>query len=149
MISELLQILVPYQLDVIRPVETPERPFPITTPASPMRQHERVSWSDAELDDRIEEIIVDAYGDDEQLSAFACVLDELLGEPAGATAMGQPVELAAVEDGGARVGLRATVRSSTGRWTVALVDITADPVSHPDVAMTVAAYRRWLGDGLE
>ncbi len=107
-----------------------------------------MSWSDAELDDRIEEIIVDAYGDDEQLSSFACVLDELLDAPAGATTMGQPVELTAVEDGGARVGLRATVRSSTGTWTVALVDITVDPVAHPEVA-TVAAYRRWLGDGLE
>jgi hypothetical protein len=114
-----------------------------------LRKHERVSWSDAELDDRIEEIIVDAYGDDEQLSAFACVLDELLDAPAGATTMGRPVELAAVEDGGARVALRATVTSSTGRWTVALVDITVDPLPCPEVAMTVAAYRRWLGDGLE
>lgn len=114
-----------------------------------MRQHEQVSWSDAELDDRIEEIIVDAYGDDEQLSAFACIIDELLDAPAGATAMGQAVELTAVEDGGARVGLRATVRSPTGKWTVALVDITVEPVPHPEVAMTVAAYRRWLGDGLE
>jgi hypothetical protein len=63
-------------------VETPERLFPITTPASPVRQHERVSWSDAELDDRIEEIIVNAYGDDEQFSSFACVLDELVDAPA-------------------------------------------------------------------
>lgn len=129
--------------------EGPELLFPIPTPASAARQYERVSWSDAELDYRIEEIIVDAYGDDEQLSSFACVLDELLDVPAGATAMGQPVELTAVEDGGARLGLRATVEGPTGKWTVALVDITVDPVAHPEVAMTVAAYRRWLGDGLE
>ncbi len=108
-----------------------------------------MSWSDAELDERVEEIIVDAYGDAEQLSSFACVLDELLDVPAGATAMGQAVELTAVEDGGTRLGLRATVKSPTGGWTVALVDITVDPVSRPEVAMTVAAYRRWLGDGLE
>lgn len=108
-----------------------------------------MSWSDAELDDRIEAIIVDAYGDDEQLSSFACVLDELLDAPAGATAMGQAVELTAVEDGGPRLGLRATVRSPTGTWALALVDITVDPVPYPEVAMTVAAYRRWLGDGLE
>lgn len=132
---------------MVRPAKTPERLFPITTPASPVRQHEQVSWSDAELDDRIEEIIVDAYGDGEQLSAFACVLDELLDAPAGAAAMGQPVELTAVEDGGARLGLRAMVRNPTGTWIVALVDITIDPVPHPEVAMTVAAYRRWLGDG--
>jgi len=130
-------------------VEPPERLFAITTPASPVGQHERVSWTDAELDDRIEEIIVDAYGDDEQLSSFACVLDELLDGPAAAVAMGQPVELTAVEDGGARVGVRATVRTPTGKWTVALVDLTVDSVAHPEVAMNVAAYRRWLGDGLE
>ena len=41
------------------------------------------------------------------------------------------------------------MRSSTGTWTAALVDITVDPVAHPEVAVTVAAYRRWLGDGLE
>ena len=108
-----------------------------------------MSWSVAELEDRIEEIIVDAYGDYEQLSAFACVLDELLDAPAGAAAMGQPVELTAVKDGGARLGVRATGRSPTGTWTVALVDITVDPVPHPEVAMTMAAYRRWLGDGRE
>jgi len=108
-----------------------------------------VSWSDAELEDRIEEIIVDAYGDDEQLPSFACVLDELLETPAGTTAMGHAVQLTAVEDGGARVGLRAMVASPTGKWTIALVDVTVDPVAHPGVAMTVTAYRRWLGDGLE
>lgn len=79
-----------------------------------------MSWSGAELENRIEEIIVDAYGDYEQLSAFACALDELLDAPAGATAMGQPVELTAVKDGDPRLGLRATVRSPTGTWTVAL-----------------------------
>lgn len=108
-----------------------------------------MSWSDTELDDRINDVIVDAYGDYEQLSEFACVLDELLDAPACATVMGQPVEMTAVEDGGPRVGLRATVKSTTGTWTVALVDLTVDAVSHPEVAMTVAAYRRWLGDGLE
>jgi hypothetical protein len=108
-----------------------------------------MSWSDTALDSRINEVIVDAYGDHEQLSSFACVLDELLDVPAGATAMGQTVRLTAVEDGGIRLGLRGTVEGPTGTWTVALVDITVDAAQHPDVAMTVAAYRRWLGDGLE
>ena len=108
-----------------------------------------MSWSDAELDERIEEIIVDAYGDYEQLASFACVLDQLLDVTVGATAMGEAVQLMAVEDGGSRLGLRAAVKRSTGTWTVALVDITVDPVSHPEVAMTIAAYRRWLADGLE
>ncbi len=120
----------------------------ITGTHSPAGQDEGVSWSDAELDDRIEEIIVDAYGDYEQLASFACVLDELLDVPVSATAMGEAVQLMAIEDGGSRLGLRATVKRPTGTWTVALVDITVDPVSHPEVAMTVAAYRRWLGDGV-
>ncbi len=108
-----------------------------------------MEWSDAELDDRIEDIIVDAYGDYEQLASFAYVLDEVLDVTVGATAMGEAVQLMAVEDAGSHLGLRATVRRSTGTWTVALVDITVDPVSHPEVAMTIAAYRRWLGDGVK
>jgi hypothetical protein len=44
-----------------RPLALPaaERLFPITTLVSPVREHQRVSWSDAEFDDRIEEIIID------------------------------------------------------------------------------------------
>jgi len=121
----------------------------IARTGSSVGQHWGMSWSDTALDSRINEVIVDAYGDHEQLSSFACVLDELLDVPAGATAMGQTVRLTAVEDGGIRLGLRGTVEGPTGTWTVALVDITVDAAQHPDVAMTVAAYRRWLGDGLE
>ena len=33
-------------------------------------------WSDTDLDDLIEEILVDAFGGDEQLGAFECVFSE-------------------------------------------------------------------------
>lgn len=63
--------------------------------------------------------------------------------------MGRTVSLTAVEDRGARLGRRGTGRSPTGTWAVALVDITVDAARHPEVAVTVAAYRRGLGDGPE
>lgn len=63
-------------------------------------------WSE-ELDRRIEEVTVDAFGEAEQLGAFACVLDELL----------------------------------------ALVDVSMEPASDAELALALAAYRHWLGDG--
>lgn len=63
----------------------------------------RVSWSNAEVATRIEEIVVDAYGDDEQLRSFERVLDELLNQPVPAMVIGEPVELVSVRaDGSCR-----------------------------------------------
>ena len=110
-------------------------------------QDQGVSWSDSALDARIEDVIVDAYGDAAQLGSFACVLDELLDVPVNATVMG-------------RAGLTAWHRRwwptsrasrhgerSTGTWAVAVVDIAVESASSPELALTLAAYRRWLGDG--
>lgn len=93
-------------------------------------QDQGVSWSDSELDARIEDVIVDAYGDAEQLGSFACVLDELLDVPVNATVMGEPAQLLGIDDGGPYLGLRATVRRSTGTWAVAAVDVAVDSASN-------------------
>jgi hypothetical protein len=64
----------------------------------------------AELDALIEELTVDAYGDEEQLSSFLVGAEEALvrGEPA--TIAGTPVEVTSVDCGpDARTGLTARV----------------------------------------
>jgi len=48
---------------------------PFRARRSSVGHHGALSWSDSELDDWIKEITVEAYGDPEQLSSFACVLD--------------------------------------------------------------------------
>ena len=103
-----------------------------------------MSWSDSELDARIEDVIVDAYGDAEQLGSFACALDQLLDVQVNATVMGEPAQLLGIDEGGPHLGLRATVRRSTGTWDVAVVDIAVESASSPELALTLAAYRRWL-----
>lgn len=49
--------------------------------------------SKKELSNLIEEIIVDAYGDDEQLSAFRQVIGDEVPMPADAFVIGEPVTM--------------------------------------------------------
>jgi hypothetical protein len=113
-----------------------------------MRHDREVGWSEDELQGRIDEVTVDAYGDDEQLESFACVLDELLERPLLATVVGVPVEVVSVETGGYRQGLRARCRRDGRQWGVAIVDVDFGPDVDPELALTLAAYGRWLGDDL-
>lgn len=111
-----------------------------------MRHDRSVAWSKTELDSRVEEVTVDAYGEHEQLDAFACVLDDLLDQPAPALVLGEAVELLAVRAGGDFLGLRAHCPRHDRVWEVALVDVTLDPAADPELASTVAAYHHWLGE---
>ena len=104
-----------------------------------------MGWSTRTLDNRIKEVLVDAYGEDEQLGAFACVMDNLLDEPAAATIVGEAVELMSVHDGGQLLGLRATCQRTGRTWEVALVDVELRKPVDAELGVTVAAYRRWVG----
>lgn len=106
-----------------------------------------VSWPKAELASRIEEIIVDAYGDDEQLGSFECVIDELLDRPVSALVIGEPVDLVSVRADGADLGLRARCRRNNRLVEVALVDVVLGPEVDRELALTIAAYRSWAGCG--
>ena len=64
-----------------------------------------VNWSEEQLEARLDEVVVDAYGDYEQLGSFGCVLEELLERPVAASVIGEPVELISVREEG--LGLRA------------------------------------------
>ncbi len=75
------------------------------------------------------------------------MLDELLDVPVNATVMGEPAQLLGIDDGGPHLGLRTTMRRSTGTWAVAVVDIAVNSASSPELSLTLAAYRRWLAGG--
>jgi hypothetical protein len=98
----------------------------------------------AALDALIEELTVDAYGDEEQLSGFLVGAQEALvpGEPG--TIVGVDVNVVTVDCGrDARTGLTAHVRRDGSTYEVALGDLTLAPESA--LGLVVAAYRRWQG----
>lgn len=108
------------------------------------RHDHAMTFSVAALDRRIDEVIVDAYGEHEQLEAFACMLDELAARPVAATVLGEPVELVGVEAAGELLGLRARCHRAGSAWEVALVDVVLEDPAHKELDLTLAAYRHWV-----
>jgi hypothetical protein len=99
----------------------------------------------ADLERLIEDIIVDAYGDDEQLSAFCQVFEDDVTFPADASVIGEPVSVVEIDyDGNERRGLTARFRREDGsQHVVAACDVAFPRGS--EGARHVAAYRKWLG----
>ncbi len=97
-----------------------------------------------ELDELIEEIIIDAYGDAEQLWAFFQAFEDDVALPADGFVIGEPVSVVAVEyDGNERRGLTARCRREDGsEYVVAASDVLLPQASAG--ARYIAAYRRWL-----
>jgi hypothetical protein len=96
-----------------------------------------------DLDAVIESIIVDAYGDDEQYTAFFTVIDERTPLPAEATLLGAPVTVTGFDYVNEARGLTATCRAPDGTGEVALADLTF-PLD-TETAWIHAAYRHYLG----
>ncbi len=96
------------------------------------------------LDEMIEEIIVDAYGDDEQLWAFRQIFEDDIDLPADGFVIGEPVSVLEIDyEGNERRGLTARCRREDGAEYV----IAASEVVFPEGtqgAWHIAAYRRWL-----
>ncbi len=79
----------------------------------------------AELDALIEELTVDAYNDEEQLSGFLVGAEEALVRGEHATIAGVTVEVMSVDCGpDARTGLTARVLRDGTTHEVALADLT-------------------------
>ncbi len=98
-----------------------------------------------EIDELLEEILVDAYGDSEQLTSFQIAFEETARFPFPARVIGQQLEVIKVEfDGDERSGLTALCRLDGARHRVSLADIAPGPVTL-ETAQLLAAYRRWLG----
>ncbi len=98
-----------------------------------------------ELEGLIDEIITDAYGDDEQLWAFRQVFEDSVVLPAEAFVVGEPVTVITIDyDGNERRGLTARCRRGEGSEQV----IAACDLIFPEgsaAARYLAAYRKWLG----
>ena len=96
------------------------------------------------LDKLIEEITVDAYGDDEQLWAFRQAFEDDVALPADGFVIGEPVSVMEVDyDGNERRGLTVKCRRENGaEYVVALSEIVLPQASAG--ARYIAAYRKWL-----
>jgi hypothetical protein len=101
--------------------------------------------SEAELNDLIERIVADAYGDDEQLWAFRQVMEDEIRLPADAFVVGEPVTVLEIDyDGNERRGLSVRCRREDGsEHRLAASDVMFAEGSKG--ADYVAAYRTWLG----
>lgn len=97
------------------------------------------------LDTLIDEIIVDAYGEDEQLGAFRQALEDAVPLPVYGVVIGVPVSVIAFDyDGNERRGLTAQCRRENGSKHVVAVAELEIPTNEK-LARYVAAYRKWMG----
>lgn len=95
------------------------------------------------LDEMIEDIIIDAYGDHEQLWAFRQFEDNL-ELPDDGFVIGEPVVVLEIDyDGNERRGLTARCRREDGSEHVVAVPEVVFPENSVG-AWYIAAYRRWL-----
>jgi hypothetical protein len=95
-----------------------------------------------DIDAVLEEVLVDAYGQDEQLWAFRQFFEDEATFPFPARVVGSPVEVVAVDyDGDERRGLVAVCRRGGVDYRVSLPDVVPGGVAARTAAL-VAAYRR-------
>jgi Domain of unknown function (DUF6398) len=105
-------------------------------------QHDGGTTSDP-LDHLIGKILVDCYGEDEELTAFLTILDDEVHRPTEATVLGATVTVTGFNYPDGRRELTAHCRSAHGVQQLALADL-----AFPDgtvAAWLHAAYRRYLG----
>lgn len=96
------------------------------------------------LDELIEQITVDAYGDEGYWS-FRQAFEDHLVFPALAFVVGTDVTVTDIDfDGDERRGLTATVRRDGRTWTVSILDLEI-PAEQLRLSRLTHAYRRWLG----
>jgi hypothetical protein len=99
------------------------------------------TWDPAMLEALVEEAIVDAYGEDEQLTGFFTMIEESLAVPFTTTVLGVDVSVVGVdlaEDG--RVVARCT-RGSV-RQDIGILDLPL-PEPAPEGSQWIEAYRIW------
>jgi hypothetical protein len=107
-----------------------------------MRKQDGGDSSGEVLDRLIDEITVDANGEDEQLWAFRQALEDGIRVPCDAFVVGEPVRFD--YEGNTRRGLTAICRRSDGsEHVVAAADVTLPATSAG--GRLLAAYRKWLG----
>jgi hypothetical protein len=110
-----------------------------------LRKHHAGGSNGEAVDRLIDEITVDANGEDEQLWAFRQALEDGIQVPCDAFVVGEPVSVTGFTyDGNPRRGLTATCRRDDGsEYVVAAADVVLPASS--DGSRLLPAYRRWLG----
>src|SRR5579884_3546720 len=96
-----------------------------------------------ELDRLIEDITVDCYDEEEQLTGFEAAFDEDATFPCPGTVIGEQVEVLHVGRADGHRELIATCQRNSRRYEIALLDIDSD--ADPATTRLIAAYRRWAG----
>lgn len=93
----------------------------------------------------LEEILVDAYGEGEQLTSFAQAFETSVRFPFPARVVGVPVQVTAVVyEGHERRGLVALCHREDEEYSVSVLDVVPGPVA-VRTSMLLEAYRRWCG----
>jgi len=98
-----------------------------------------VRRSALELDELIEEITVDCYSEDEELTAFEVTFEQV-GFPCKGSVVRENVEVLAITTVANRHELIATCQRNGRRYDIALLDI--DLNAGPDTSNLVAGYRQ-------
>jgi hypothetical protein len=100
------------------------------------------------IDELIEEIVVDAYGDYEQLWSFRQAFEDNARFPFRGRVVGVDVDVSEVDfDGDERRGLVAVSRRVGERHSVSLVDVVPIGPLSIETRQLLDAYRRWAGAG--
>jgi len=97
------------------------------------------------VDALIDEVLVDAYGEDEQLWSFRQVFEDRGQFPFRGQVVGADVEVLGVDDGDERRGLVGVCRREDKRYRVALLDVAPVGPLALETRELFDAYRRWSG----
>jgi hypothetical protein len=96
--------------------------------------------SEAELDELVEEAVVDAHDDEEQIMGFYNMIEDHLALPFTTTVLGVDSNVEDVEITDS--GIVAICSRGPHRQAISIVDLPL-PVPPPPGSEWIAAYRRW------
>lgn len=98
--------------------------------------------SEAELDKLVEQAVVDAYGDDEQMTGFYTMIEDNLALPFTTTVLGVEANVKGVDLTDSRIVAICT--RGAHRQAIPILDLPL-PVPPPPGWEWIAAYRHWAG----
>ena len=98
--------------------------------------------SEAELDELIEQAVVDAYGDDEQMTGFYTMIEGNLALPFTTMVLGVEANVVGVDL--TDRGIVAICTRGAHRQAIPILDLPL-PVPPPHGSEWIAAYRHWAG----